>query len=97
MEKVEGHLLQVCSALSLYRQDFFCFYGGEINIGLPFVAYFCCYSKTECSSCLYPMVFHRLICDHNNPFVVYESRRSLNIALDFYIWRNARLAQSAVW
>ena len=26
-----------------------------------------------------------------------ESRRSLNIALDFYVWRSVRLAQSAVW
>ena len=26
-----------------------------------------------------------------------DSRRSLNIALDFYVWRSVRLAQSAVW
>ena len=26
-----------------------------------------------------------------------ESRQSLNIALDFYVWRSVRLAQSAVW
>ena len=26
-----------------------------------------------------------------------ESRRSLNIALDFYVWRSVRLAQSIVW
>ena len=37
----------------------------------------------------------------NNYSVVYwpphESRQSLNIALDFYVWRRVRLAQSAVW
>ena len=26
-----------------------------------------------------------------------ESHRSLNTALDFYVWRNVRLAQIAVW